>query len=94
MIRPANERTQPAARESAEVLSILPKAAEMFRRQVELGLDGDPRAALKARMLWRARFGGKIKLEPLPDGGLMAHWNENSVALLRALGSCGSGGRI
>ena len=88
------EDQQPAARQSAKVLSILPKAAEMFRRQVELGLDGDPRAALKARMLWREWFGGKIRLEPLPDGGLMAHWNEHSVALLRALGSCGSGGRI
>jgi hypothetical protein len=48
LIRPANERTQPAARQSAEVLSTLPKAAEMFRRQVELELDGDPRA----RIMW------------------------------------------
>ena len=58
------------------------------------GLDGDPRAALKARVFLREWFGGKIRLEPLPDGGLMARWNENVTALLRALGSCGSGGRM
>ena len=48
-----------------------------------MGLDGDPRAALKARVLLREWFGGKIRLEPLPDGGLMAHWSQNATALLR-----------
>jgi hypothetical protein len=68
----------------------------MYCRQVAQGLDGDPRAALKARVFLRDWFGGKIRLEPLPDGGLMAHWNENAAALLRsaALGTFGSGGRI
>ena len=83
---------QPAAKQSARMFSMLPKAADLYCRQIALGLDGDPRAALKARVFLREWFGGKIRLEPLPDGGLMAHWNENSVALLRALGSCGSGG--
>jgi len=32
----------------------------------------------------REWFGGKIRLEPLPDGGLMAHWNQNGAALFRA----------
>jgi len=63
-------------------LSILPRAADLCRRQIALGLDGDRRAALKARV-FHEWFGGKIRLEPLPDGGLMARWNQNEAALLR-----------
>jgi site-specific DNA recombinase len=85
---------QPAARQSAKILAMLPKAAEMYRRQIAEGLNGDPRAALKARVFLREWFSGKITLEPLPGGGLMAHWNENFAALLRHTGTCGSGGRI
>ena len=48
----------------------------------------------KARVFLREWFGGGIQLEPLPDGGLMAHWNENAAALLRHTGTFGSGGRI
>jgi hypothetical protein len=66
----------------------------MYRRQILEGLDGDPRAALKARVFLREWFSGKIRLEPLPDGGLMAHWNENFAALLRHAGTDGSGGLI
>ncbi len=88
------EAQQPAAQGSAKVLSILPKSAELYRRQIAEGLDGDPRAALKARVFLREWFGGKIRLEPLPDAGLMAHWNQNVGALCKDLGSCGSGGRI
>lgn len=57
-------------------------------------LDGHPDAILKARLFLREWFGGKIRLEPLPDGGLMAHWNQNVGALCKGPGSCGSGGRI
>jgi site-specific DNA recombinase len=87
---------QPEVRKTAKVLSILPGAAEMYRRQVAFGLEGDPDASLKARVFLREWFTGRIDLEPLPDGGLMAHWNENAAALLRAanLGTSGSGGRI
>ena len=74
---------QPEAKASAKVLSMLPRAAELYRRQVALGLDGDPRAALKARVFLREWFSGKTRLEPLPDGGLMAHWDQNPTALLR-----------
>jgi hypothetical protein len=54
----------------------LPKAAELYREQVAQGLDGDPCAALKARVFLRDWFSRKIRLEPLPEGGLMAHWNQ------------------
>jgi hypothetical protein len=74
---------QPEARASAKVLAMLPGAAELYRRQVAEGLDGDPRAALKARVFLREWFSGEIRLEPLPDGGLMGHWNQNTTAILR-----------
>jgi hypothetical protein len=38
----------------------------MYCRQIIEGLDGDPRAALKARVFLREWFSGEIKLEPLP----------------------------
>jgi hypothetical protein len=75
---------QPEVKQSAKLLSILPRAAELYRRQVAEGLDGNPREALKARVFLREWFSGKIRLEPLPDGGLMAHWNQNVTALLPA----------
>jgi hypothetical protein len=62
---------------------MLPRAAEHNRRQLALGLDGDEREALKARVFLREWFGGNIRMEPLPDGGLVAHWNQNVTALLR-----------
>jgi site-specific DNA recombinase len=91
---------QPEAKISAKVRAMLPKAAELYRRQIAKGLEGDEREALKARVFLREAFGGAIQLEPLPGGGLMAHWNENAAALLKAaassqpLGTIGSGGRI
>jgi site-specific DNA recombinase len=88
------EAAQPTAKASARVLSILPRAAKEYRRQVELALSGDQRTVMKARVFLRDWFGGKIRLEPLPGGGLEAHWMENRQALLRAVGAFGSGGRI
>ena len=84
----------PKVRPTAKVLSILPGAGEMYRRQVAFGLEGDPDASLKARIFSRDWFCGHIDLEPLPGNGLVAHWNENAAALLRAatLGTSGSGG--
>ncbi len=87
------QEQQAGAALSVRVPSILPRAAELYRRQVALGLEGDPQATLKARVFLREWFGGKIRLEPLPDSGLVAHWNQNVGALCKGLGSCGSGGR-
>jgi hypothetical protein len=84
----------PEAKQSAKVLSFLPRAAHLYCRQITLGLEGDPRAALQARVFLREWLGGKIRMEPLPGGGLMAHWNENSYTLLKGLGTCGSGGAL
>ncbi|HEY2403763.1 MAG TPA: hypothetical protein VGI23_25645 [Steroidobacteraceae bacterium] len=79
----------------SKALAVMPRAAELYRRQVARGLDGNQQAAQKARMFLREWFGGKIRLEPLADGGSMAHWNQNIGALVStAAGTFGSGGRI
>src|SRR5882724_11801938 len=67
-------------------------ATDEIQAAIDLGLDGNPQAALKARLFLREWFGGKIRLEPLADGGLMAHWNQNIGALVSAVGTYGSGG--
>jgi hypothetical protein len=56
------EEQGPAARQSAKILIMLPRAAEAYRRQIIQGLAGDQRAALKARMILRQLFGGEIRL--------------------------------
>ena len=35
------------------IFTMLPKAAELDRAQVDAGLDGDPKAAAKARVFFR-----------------------------------------
>jgi hypothetical protein len=72
---------------------MLPQGVEAYRRQLTQGLAGDPRAALKARMLLKDLFGGEIWLVP-DDQGLVAHWNLHTAALLRRAGTVGSGGEI
>jgi len=39
--------------QSAKLLAIVPRTAELYRPQIAKGLDGDPRAALKARVVLR-----------------------------------------
>jgi hypothetical protein len=70
-------RTAPALK----VFAILLRAAEAYRRQIALGLEGEPRATLKARSIVQGLFGGEIRLVPEPDGGLAAHWNLHRKAL-------------
>jgi site-specific DNA recombinase len=103
-IQAAIDRAEAKARElggpdaastpAMRAFTMLPKAAEAYRRQITLGLEGEPRAALKARSILRELFGGEIRLVPEPDGGLTAHWNLHASALVKPLGTCGSGGRI
>jgi hypothetical protein len=88
------QEQQRGLKSPAKALANMPRMAELYRRQVALGLDGNPQAALKARTFLREWFGGKIRLEPLADGGLMAHWNQNIGALVSAVGTCGSGGLL
>jgi site-specific DNA recombinase len=42
-----------AAMPAMKVFTLLPRAAEAYRRQIALGLEGEPRATLKARSMLR-----------------------------------------
>ena len=55
----------------AMILTMLPKAAEAYRQQIERGLDNDPREAAKARVILRDLL-GPIQLCPGQDGSLWA----------------------
>jgi hypothetical protein len=83
----------PDGKVNFKLLAKLPQAAALYRKQIADGLSGDPRAAAKARVLLRQLFDG-IRFQPQPDGGLVARWNLQPAALLKAAGTCGSGGRI
>jgi site-specific DNA recombinase len=67
------EEQGPAARRSAKILTMLPRAAEAYRREITQGLAGNQRAALKARVILQQLFGGEIRLVPNASGGLAAH---------------------
>lgn len=82
------ESALPEAKQSAAILSAFPKAAALYRQQIEQGLDGDPRAALRARVILRKLFNGRIVLRPSPDRGLWAEF-ETQPAVLLKVGSCG-----
>ena len=71
---------------------VLPKAAELFRREVELRLRGDERAATKARVLLRELL-GRINLKPEGEQ-LWAEYGVQPTAVLKVVGFSGSGGRI
>jgi hypothetical protein len=88
------QEQQPATRRSAKLLTILPRAADIYRRQIADGLDGNPREAAKARIILRELLGGKIGLKPGADGSLWAEYALRPAALLRGEGTGGIGGRI
>jgi hypothetical protein len=50
---------------------LLPRAAELYRERIQQGLDGDPQAASRARLILRDLL-GEIALSPGPDGSLWA----------------------
>jgi len=71
-------------REAAKILTILPNAAELYRRQIELGFGGAPAHLVqKARMALRDLL-GKIRLEPDENGGLWAAYEVQPAVLVRA----------
>ena len=84
---------QPLSRESAKLLSMLPKAAALYRKQIADGLDGDPRAAQKAHVILRDML-GEIRLQPGDDLSLWAEYKASPAVLLKGAGSGGRGDRI
>jgi hypothetical protein len=74
-------------------LSLLPRAAELYRQQIEQGLEGGPQAASRARLiLWDLL--GEITLAPEEDGSLWASYAMQPAALLRGAGTGGRGDSI
>jgi hypothetical protein len=76
------------------VLTILPRAAELLRKQIGKGLDGDPVEALNARSTLRKLFCGQVDLMPGGVGELWAEYGLQPAVLLQAVGNRGSGGGI
>ena len=79
---------------AGKLVTALPNAAELYRRQIAVGLDGNPREAAEARRILREILGGKV---PLARRGreLWAQIELRPEALLlRAEGTCGSGGPL
>jgi DNA invertase Pin-like site-specific DNA recombinase len=86
--------SQPAQRERARVLAMLPKAAAAYLKQVDAFAVGDARATQKVRLMLKGMI-GPIKLAPEPDGSLWATYKHLDVAaLVRTAGTCGRGDRI
>jgi site-specific DNA recombinase len=84
---------RPAMKQSALILSLLPKAAKAYLKQIDEGLSGDLRAAAKGRIVLKDML-GPIRLAPGGDGSLWASYRYNPAALIRAAGTVGRGDRI
>lgn len=96
----AKRRELAAAQSSgsaAKIITLLPKAAEAYRRQVEAGLDGHPERAAKARGVLRELV-GPVQIKTERDGSVWAEYEARPAALLNAAGvgtyTAGRGDRI
>ncbi len=84
----------PEAKESAQILTLFPKAAAEYRKQIKMGFEGmGPNATGKARVALR-KFLGKISVKRYGDGSVWAEFDVNPAALLKAAGTVGRGDRI
>jgi hypothetical protein len=72
---------------------MLPRAAELYREQIDQGLGGDHAAAAKARTILRDML-GEIMLSPGEDGSLWAEYAMQPAALLQGAGTGGRGEAI
>ncbi len=61
---------------------MLPNVAELYRKEIGLGLDGNPRAALKARVIVRKLLNNEVPIERDDDGSVWARYSLNPAALL------------
>ena len=53
-----------------------------MREQIQLGLSGDPRAALKARVIVRKLLNDEVLIEQGDDGSVLARYSLNPAALI------------
>jgi site-specific DNA recombinase len=87
------QAAQPAAKQQARVLAMLPKAAKAYLKQLEEGLAGDSRAAAKGRLIVKDMI-GPVSLSPGKDGSLWATYKPDMAVLVRTAGTGGRGDRI
>jgi hypothetical protein len=92
--RQAGRAVSDGANSLVSMLTVLPRAAELLRKQISKGLDGDPDEALKARGTLRGLFCGQVDLIPDENGELWAEYGLQPAALLQPISNRGSGGRI
>ena len=78
---------------AAKILSMLSKAAEAYRRQVIVGLDGHLEATAKARSILRELI-GTVTIKAEPDGGVWGEFEAQPAALLRVAERDGRGEAI
>lgn len=82
-----------ATKESAKLMTLLPRAAELYRQQIEEGLTGFATATQKARLVLRELL-GEIRLHPGPDKSLWALFQMSPALLIKSAGTGGRGDRI
>lgn len=84
---------RPAMKEPAKLVTLLPRAAELCRQQIEEGLIGSATATQKARLVLRELL-GEIRLQPGPDKSLWASFQMSPAPLIKSAGTGGRGDRI
>jgi hypothetical protein len=82
--RSASARRRAALPYHASQLSERPNAAQLYREQIKLGLQGEPRAALKARVIVRKLLNDEVLIEQDDDGSVWARYSLNPTALIAA----------
>jgi hypothetical protein len=79
---------------SAQVLSIVPRAAALYDQRMSRGLDGDPQASTDARLILKDLIPNRIRLSPKADGTLWARFDLHPAALFSIAGERGRGDAI
>jgi len=80
------------AKEATQIQAVLPRAAEMHRRRLNEGFNGNASAAVKAREVLRELFGGRIDLKP--EGELWTEYGWQLSAVTSGPGFRDSGGLL
>lgn len=83
----------PGGRQSARVLSMLPRTAALYQKQVKDGLGRDAVAVQRARAILRDLV-GQVMLAPGKAGEVWASYRFDAAALVKSAGCVGRGDRI
>jgi hypothetical protein len=67
---------------SADLLALLPNAAELCRQKLVDGTSDNPQRTLEVRDMLRRLMPANVRLTPEPDNALFAEWDVNFGGLL------------